>query len=147
MVGAKRPGWAGTTSVATASTGGVASTGGMASTGGSAPGTMAASSAAVVLPASPSPCDDCEMSVTSGHTKLIEQEGQHIRLLADAFIERTADAVPGIGAGAQEDRQAGACRRLRSRSELSRLQGIDPAIRGACQHQHRRVWRTRDNMM
>ena len=40
------------------------------------------------------------------HAELVEQERQLVGLLGDALVERTADAVAGIGAGAQQDRPA-----------------------------------------
>jgi hypothetical protein len=61
----------------------------------------------------------CTLLRRGRHAQLIEQERQLVGLLVDAFRERSADAVSGGGAGAQQHRQAGGRRGLQGGRKLA----------------------------
>src|SRR5690349_13623807 len=58
------------------------------------------------------------------HPELIEEKGEDIRLLRDAFVESGAHAVAGVAAEPQEDRQSGAAGGLETRGHLARVGGV-----------------------
>ena len=71
-----------------------------------------------------------------GHPQLVEQKRQDVRLLVDAFAERTSDAMPRRLACAQQDGIVRRFGRLKCRREFARIERIDASVIGARQQQH-----------
>src|SRR5262245_27891870 len=56
-----------------------------------------------------------------GHPQLVEQKRIYIGILGDALVQRCAEAMPSVGAGAQQHRQSRASRHLQPRRHLTRV--------------------------
>jgi hypothetical protein len=62
------------------------------------------------------------------YSQLVEEEAKYVGVLLNLFVEGGSDAVPGIGARAQQNGVARARSSLQARRHLARLHGIYAVI-------------------
>jgi len=74
---------------------------------------------------------------------LVEEESVGIGFLGQTLLERGADAVPGAGGTAEENRTIRGRRRLQTRGHFAGLRRVDAALIVACGQQHGRIAQAR----